>query len=293
MKKKIQIIALIVIFVLPIFLNASVNYLNEDDYKKLSKTERQQYWNQLETEMTNLQQRKADAIAANERLTVEIEALRTNINDVDTNISDLFDRLNITDANLAELRSKIQYFKDQLNNWENMSDDDLWKNAKAFKELNEDFNNTKAVQIASLPEFKRDFNDLDRRFKAINDALKAANTYYEDNYSVVKGDYLSKISGYDFIYGDHSKWGIIFRANRDQIKDPNIIYEGQNLRIPRGLPTTWKVYRGESLWKISSYPEVYGSGTKWPVIYRANRDQIKDPDLIYPNQIFDIPRDNN
>ena len=38
----------------------------------------------------------------------------------------------------------------------NMSDDDLWKNAKAFKELNEDFNNTKAVQIASLPEFKRD-----------------------------------------------------------------------------------------------------------------------------------------
>jgi hypothetical protein len=26
-------------------------------------------------------------------------------------------------------------------------------------------------------------------------------------------------------------------------------------------------------------------------VYRANKDQIKDPDLIYPNQIFEIPRD--
>ena len=64
-----------------------------------------------------------------------------------------------------------------------------------------------------------------------------------------------------------------------------------NLAIPRGLPTSWKVYRGESLWRIASYPEVYEQGSKWPLIYRANKDQIKDPNLIYPNQIFSIPRD--
>ena len=282
-------------FVLPILLQASVNYLSEDEYKKLSKSERQQYWNRLETEMTNLQKRKADAIAANERLNTEIEALRRNISNVDSEINTLFNRLQISDSNLAEIRSRIQYYKDQLNNWERMSDDDLWKNAKAFKELSEDYSATKTIQLANLPEFRRDFNDLDRRFKAISDALesqkKSVSKYYEDNYSVVKGDYLSKISGYDFIYGDPSKWGIIYRANRDQIKDPNIIYEGQNLRIPRGLPTTWKVYRGESLWRIAAYPEVYGSGATWPVIYRANRDQIKDPNLIYPNQVFELPRD--
>ena len=27
----------------------------------------------------------------------------------------------------------------------------------------------------------------------------------------------------------------------------------------------------------------------WPIIYKANRDQIKDPDLIYPKQVFKIP----
>lgn len=295
MKKKLQLLTLLVIFVLPVFLQASVNYLSEADYKKLSKSERQQYWNRLETEMTNLQRRKANAIAANERLNTEIEELRRNISQVDSEIATLFNRLQISDASLAELRTKIQYYKDQLTNWERMSDDDLWKNAKAFRELNEDYNTTKAMQLANLPEFRRDFNDLDRRFTAIAQALEqqrqAAGRYYEDNYRVIRGDNLSKISGYDFIYGDPSKWGIIYRANRDQIKDPNIIYEGQNLRIPRGLPTTWKVYRGESLWRIASYPEVYGSGAKWPIIYRANRDQIKDPNLIYPNQVFEIPRD--
>ena len=29
----------------------------------------------------------------------------------------------------------------------------------------------------------------------------------------------------------------------------------------------------------------------WPLIYKANHDKIKDPDLIYPKQVFSIPRD--
>ncbi|MCF7911712.1 MAG: LysM peptidoglycan-binding domain-containing protein [Candidatus Cloacimonetes bacterium] len=99
------------------------------------------------------------------------------------------------------------------------------------------------------------------------------------------------MSGYHFIYNDPAKWGIIYRANRDQIKDPNIINPDLVLKIPRGKPNTWKVYKGEFLWRIASYPEVYGNGAKWPLIYRANKDKIKDPDLIYPNQVFEIPRD--
>ena len=32
-----------------------------------------------------------------------------------------------------------------------------------------------------------------------------------------------------------------------------------------------------------------GNGFAWPIIYKANRDQIKDPDLIYPDQVFKVP----
>jgi len=47
------------------------------------------------------------------------------------------------------------------------------------------------------------------------------------------------------------------------------------------------VQPGNSLWRISR--RVYGEGLRFSVIYQANRDQIGDPDLIYPGQIFVVP----
>ena len=52
---------------------------------------------------------------------------------------------------------------------------------------------------------------------------------------------------------------------------------------------SYKVVRGDHLWGIAKKREHYGNGFAWPIIYKANRDQIKDPDLIYPNQVFKIP----
>ena len=47
------------------------------------------------------------------------------------------------------------------------------------------------------------------------------------------------------------------------------------------------VQPGNSLWRISR--RVYGDGVRYSVIYQANRDQIREPDLIYPGQIFVVP----
>jgi len=51
----------------------------------------------------------------------------------------------------------------------------------------------------------------------------------------------------------------------------------------------YTVVRGDCLWNIAKKKEHYGNGFAWPVIYKANRDQIKNPDLIYPKQTFKIP----
>ena len=56
------------------------------------------------------------------------------------------------------------------------------------------------------------------------------------------------------------------------------------------LPTNHMVAKGECLWKIAEYAQVYNDPFMWPLIYKANRDQIKDPDLIYPGQQFQLPR---
>jgi nucleoid-associated protein YgaU len=49
-------------------------------------------------------------------------------------------------------------------------------------------------------------------------------------YVVVKGDSLSKIAKRE--YGDWNKWPKIYEANRNIIKKPDLIYPGQQLRIP-------------------------------------------------------------
>jgi nucleoid-associated protein YgaU len=49
-------------------------------------------------------------------------------------------------------------------------------------------------------------------------------------YTVEKGDSLSKIA--QRIYGDANQWKRIYEANRDQIKDPDLIHPGQRLTLP-------------------------------------------------------------
>jgi len=51
---------------------------------------------------------------------------------------------------------------------------------------------------------------------------------------------------------------------------------------------TWERDR-DCLWNIAKKTRFYGDPWKWKRIYRANRDKIEDPDLIYPGQRLSIP----
>ena len=62
------------------------------------------------------------------------------------------------------------------------------------------------------------------------------------------------------------------RASRDDIA----LEEGRVIVQP-----------GNSLWRIAR--RLYGEGIQYTVIYEANKDQIRDPDLIYPGQVFAAP----
>jgi hypothetical protein len=61
--------------------------------------------------------------------------------------------------------------------------------------------------------------------------------------------------------------------------------EGGSLRSQKGQMMT--VSRGDSLWRISRL--AYGDGARYTVIYDANHKQIRNPNRIYPGQVFVIP----
>jgi nucleoid-associated protein YgaU len=55
--------------------------------------------------------------------------------------------------------------------------------------------------------------------------------------------------------------------------------------VPKVATAT--VSRGDSLWRMSQ--RAFGAGQRYAVIYRANKEQIRNPNRIYPGQIFVVP----
>ncbi|MEE4119150.1 MAG: LysM peptidoglycan-binding domain-containing protein [Paracoccaceae bacterium] len=75
-------------------------------------------------------------------------------------------------------------------------------------------------------------------------------------------------------------------------EDPVVLaqLEAGAARVPGQTPARASVITvqpGYTLWGIAA--DRYGSGFRYVQIFAANDDQIRDPDLIYPGQIFDLP----
>lgn len=51
-----------------------------------------------------------------------------------------------------------------------------------------------------------------------------------------------------------------------------------------GMKVKYVVKKGDSLWKIAAKGKVLGDPFRWPLIFKANRDQIQDPDFIETHQ---------
>lgn len=75
---------------------------------------------------------------------------------------------------------------------------------------------------------KPDFSNV--RSGSSSTAPRPTSPETQRTYTVVKGDSLSKIA--ERFYGDANRWRQIHDANRDAIRDPDLIHPGQVLKIP-------------------------------------------------------------
>ena len=58
-------------------------------------------------------------------------------------------------------------------------------------------------------------------------------------------------------------------------------------RIAQPVTVDYMVMRGDNLWNIAKKDDIYADPYMWPRLYRANKEQIEDPDLIFPDQAGD------
>ncbi len=74
-----------------------------------------------------------------------------------------------------------------------------------------------------------------------------------------------------------------------KFKNIDQLIERIKARMPRKRIRQYSVLKGDSLWKIAKKPDIYDDPYMWPRIYVENRSLIKDPDLIYPNWMLNVP----
>ncbi|RMF57212.1 MAG: LysM peptidoglycan-binding domain-containing protein [Calditrichaeota bacterium] len=227
------------------------------------------------------------------KVDTEIESLKSQIADVEGQTKDvwaeIYQTIGVTEADVNAYRGELNNLESDLNALGALSPEDLFKRRKELDALEEKLAGLKENKISALTEMRDKIASLEGKISQLR--AKMPKGLY-DEYTVVRGDYLWRIAKKPDIYGDPFQWIRIYSFNRDQIKDPDLIYPDQIFKIQRESgPDEYLVGRGDNLSKIAGSIDILGDPTKWRQLYEANKDVIGDePSLIYPYQVLKIPR---
>ncbi|MDP8263333.1 MAG: LysM peptidoglycan-binding domain-containing protein [Candidatus Ancaeobacter aquaticus] len=110
----------------------------------------------------------------------------------------------------------------------------------------------------------------------------------DKTHTAQEGETLRIIAGYDEIYNDSTKWRTLRDANKNVLDNSLDIEPGTVLRIPKidtvalnknvsdpSIQSYHTISKGETLWIIAGYDEIYNDDTKWPLLYSANKDTLE------------------
>ena len=191
-------------------------------------------------------------------------------------------------AGVEAYRQSLNQLESQVDGLSSLSSEELFQKRDELKDIESKLEEHKANRIYALSEMQDKVATIEGKLTLVKNRMPKS---VYDDYNVVKGDYLWKISKKSEIYDDPMQWMKIYTYNRDMIKNPDLIYPDWVFKIPRKVgPNEYIVVKGEFLSKIASNPDVLGNPTEWTKLYEANKEIISDPNTIYPYQILVIPR---
>lgn len=239
-------------------------------------------------------QRESTATAAIAEVQRETSSLRGQINQTEGKIAavqqEIYELIQSDEAGVKQFERELDRTVSQIQGLRYLSAEELHKQRGEIKALRDRFNQLKVNPICYLPEIRQRVETIEGMLADLEAAVPKVAP--PDYYTVVRGDCLWGIAKKKEIYVDPYLWPWIYSTNRDKIKNSNLIYPDWVLTIPRGVgPGQHLVVRGEWLSKIAGYSHIYGDPTKWTKIYQVNKDQIKNPNLIYPAYVLEIPQE--
>ncbi len=248
---------------------------------------------QYNQQLTEWQAREAAAKAEITKVDAEIEALKKELGDLDTQIASEWDQIYAlvgTDkAGVDAYRNQLKALEAEVDGLMALSPEELFKRRAEIDALQARLDEMKKSKISALTEMQDLIAVIEGKLTQLRSRMPQA-LYSE--YNVERGDYLWKISGKEDIYKDPMQWMRIYSYNREQIKDENLIYPNQVFKIHReNGPNEYLVAKGDYLAKISGAASVLGDPSVWRKVYEANKDVVgEDPNKIYPYTVLRVPR---
>jgi uncharacterized protein YPO0396 len=241
--------------------------------------------------LAEYQKREADAKAELAKCEADIETVNQQITETDEAIAgvwnEIYTLLDTDEEGVKAFRSSLNDLEGQVDALASLSPEELFKRRAEIDQLEEKLNEYKGSKIALLSEMQDKLATIEGKIAQLRASLPKADY---DEYTVLRGDYLWKIAGKPDIYADPYQWMRIYTYNRDQIKDPDLIYPDQLFKIQRSAADNeYIVVKGDWLAKIAGKAEIYNDPTRWTKIFEANNDVIKDQNLIYPHQVLILP----
>lgn len=244
---------------------------------------------EYKAELAKWQQRLSDAETALAAEETKCQQTQTEMDatnaEIEATWNEIYALLGTDKAGYADFLAQLKALESDLASFVALRPEDIYSRRDELQGYKDRYENFKTDKRALGGEA---FNTMKRIAGLIADAERKAQPAAAGMYEVMRGDYLWKIAKKPEIYSDPYAWIRIYTYNREQIKNPDLIYPAQVFRIPRVAgPNEHWVSRGEYLTSIAKQ---YGSSFSWQRIYEANKDAISDPNLIYPNMVLTIPQ---
>lgn len=229
---------------------------------------------EYQAELERWQSRETSANSESSRLNGDIESLKKQIADLDETIS--LERQAIlglrtsSDEEIREYMDMLKKLESDVANLENLSEEELLGDAELLEDIELRLETLSENDLAALEQNRNLLSEID-----------------------------NMLSGYRTVIPEPSQEDeSLASANEEEIDTigeedlAEVKTDGETPTVVQfeRKADSYKVVRGDNLWKISGKEKIYNDPFQWLKIYSANREQISNPDVIEIDQVFVIPR---